>query len=143
MTYATLQQLETRFGSQLLVQLTDRAGSATGEIDTAIVAQELGNTDAVINGYLAGRYRLPLEGDVPELLVDLALTIAIYKLHPFSPNEKIKDDYEGAMRTLRDISAGHIRLQVAGTEPASSGSSGVVVTDRERPLSAETLKGFI
>ncbi|WP_337846248.1 DUF1320 domain-containing protein [Sphingomonas sp.] len=143
MTYATLQQLETRFGSQLLVQLTDRAGSATGEIDADIVAQELGNTDAVINGYLAGRYRLPLEGDVPELLVDLALTIAIYKLHPFSPNEKIKDDYDGAMRTLRDIGAGHIRLQVAGIEPASSGSSGVVVTDRERPLSAETLKGFI
>lgn len=143
MTYATLQQLETRFGTQLLVQLTDRGADATGEIDAGIVAQELSNTDAVINGYLAGRYRLPLEGEVPDLLIDLALTIAIYKLHPFSPEQKIKDDYDGAMRTLRDIGAGHIRLQVAGVEPTSSGSSGVQVTDRERPLSAETLKGFI
>ncbi len=142
MTYATLQQLETRFGKQLLVQLTDRAEIATGEIGTAIVAQELGNTDAEIDSFLAGRYRLPLT-EVPPLLVDLALTIAIYKLHPFSPEPKIKEDYEAALKALAQIASGARRLPVEGIEPASSGASGVVVTDRERPLTAESLKGFI
>lgn len=142
MTYATVQQLRGRFSDQLLVQLTDRGDVATGVVDEAIVAGELANTDAVINGYLAGRYRLPLES-VPELLVDLALTIAIYKLHNFSPEPKIKDDYDAAMKALRDISSGAIRLQVAGIEPTSSGSSGVQVIDRERPLTPENMIGFV
>jgi len=142
MPYATLQQLVTRFGERTLVQLTDRADAPTGAIDEALVAQELANTDAVINGYAGVRYRLPLD-PVPALVTDLALVIAIYKLHVFAPDPKVKDDYDQALRTLKDISAGNVRLDAAGIEPASSGASGVQYVDRERPLSPESLHGFI
>jgi hypothetical protein len=56
----------------------------------------------MIDGYLAGRYQLPLT-EVPPLVVDLAQVIAIYKLHPFEPDPKISNDYNQALKTLRDI----------------------------------------
>lgn len=142
MTYASQAMLEKRFGPAMLVELTDRADPPTGQIDADLVAQELGNTDAVINGYVGNRYRLPLD-PTPDLVTDLALVIAIYKLHRYAPDPKIKDDYEQAIRTLEHISAGKVKLDAAGIEPAPSGASGVQFIDRERPLSPETLRGFI
>ena len=141
MTYATLDHLLDRYGSGLLLQLTDRGELATGRIDTDIVERALLDTDAAINARL-GRYQFPLS-DVPELLVDLAQSIAIYKLHRFKPDPKIEADYAEAMRTLRDISTGVVTLEIAGAEVPGTAGNGVRITDRERPLTAENLKGFI
>jgi phage gp36-like protein len=142
MDYVTQQQLVDRFGERLLLQLTDRATPPAGEIDAAAVADRIRDAGAVIDGYLAGRYQLPL-GDVPDLVRDLALSIAIYKLHPFAADPKIEADYNGALRTLRDIATGTIRLSVAGIEPTGSQASGVQYVDRERPFTPENLRGFI
>lgn len=142
MTYASLQQLIDRFGEQVLLDLTDRASPAVGAIDPAVVDRALADTDAAIDGYLAGRYALPLV-DVPPRVVDLALTIAIYKLHPFEPDPKITRDYEQAMKALLAIARGEERLPLAGAEPAATGNSGVVTNDRERPFTEDNLKGFI
>lgn len=142
MSYATLQQLTDRFGEQLLLNLTDRAQPPAGEIDAAVVTRALTDTDAAIDGYLAGRYALPL-AQVPPRVVDLALTIAIYKLHPFEPDPKITRDYEQAMKALQAIGRGDERLPLEGAEPAATGNSGVVTNDRERPFTEDNLKGFI
>lgn len=141
MTYATLDLLLDRYGSGLLVQLTDRDEVATGQIDADIVERALLDTDAAINGYL-GRYQRPLT-EVPELLVDLAQVIAIYKLHRFKPDPKIEDDYKEAMRMLRDIANGIVTLSIAGAEVPGTEGNGVRITDRERPLTEANMKGFI
>lgn len=141
MTYATLDHLTDRYGADLLVQLTDRGAIATGQIDADVVARALEDTDRFIDGFL-GRYILPLT-DVPGLLTDLAQAIAIWKLHRFKPDEKIEADYRDAQRALRDLSMGVITLSVAGVVPAGTGGGGARITDRERPLTAENLKGFI
>ena len=142
MSYASQEQLEDRFGERLLIQLTDRSTVPTGVIDPAVVARALADTDAVIDGYLAGRYALPL-AETPPLLADLAQAIAIYKLHPFAPDAKIEQDYKDAIATLNRIATGTVRLELAGVEPESSGAAGVETIDRERPLTPENLKGFI
>lgn len=142
MSYATQAQMIERFGERMLVELTDRGDVATGAIDAAAVARALSDTDAVIDGYLAARYKLPLVETPPQLL-DLALSIAIWKLHPSEPDPKIAEDYKGAMKALVQISNGTVRLPAAGVEPASGGSAGVVTIDRDRELSPESLKGFI
>ncbi|RWR26791.1 DUF1320 domain-containing protein [Sinirhodobacter populi] len=141
MTYATLQHLTDRYGEDLLVQVTDRGATATGAIDADVIDRALVDTDEMINGYL-GRYRLPLT-DTPGLLVDIAQVIAIWKLHRYAPDPKIEADYKDALRALRDISTGAITLSVAGVEPAGTGGSGARITDRERPLTADNLKGYI
>lgn len=142
MSYASLAQLIDRFGERMLVQLTDRESPPTAEVVEAVVDQALADTDAVIDGYLGGRYALPLATVVP-LLVDLALAIAIYKLHPYKPDPKIEKDYDGALRMLRDIANGTIRLSAAGLEPEARGDAGVQTNDRERPFTDENMKGFI
>ncbi len=142
MPYATLQQLTDRFGARMLVELTDRGELATGVIDQAAVDRALADADAAIDARLLGRYRLPL-AVVPALLVDLALAVAIYKLHAHSPDPKIRLDYEDALRTLAGIATGAVRLDIQGVEPATTGGGGARVTDRERPFSADTMKGFI
>lgn len=142
MSYATISMLTARYGERLLLQLTDRATPPAGAVDSAIVDAALGDTDAVIDGYLAGRYALPLS-ETPPLLADLAQAIAIYKLHSFLPDPKIDQDYKDAIAALDKIARGVVRLPLAGVEPQGTDLSGVVTTDRERPFSPENLKGFI
>lgn len=142
MPYANVDQLTDRFGERMLLQLTDRAQPPTGLIDQEVVDRALANTDAVIDGYLAGKYRLPLS-EVPPLVIDLAEVIAIYKLHPSEPDPKIAKDYEHALKTLLQISQGAVKLPAAGVEPAAAGGSGVRTNDRERPFTEENLRGFV
>lgn len=142
MTYATQDDLVKRYGEDALRDLTDRAAPPAGAIDADVVTLALEDADAAIDGYLKGRYALPLTA-VPPLLRDLAQAIAVYKLHRDSVAGKIRDDYTDALKTLDLISKGTIRLDVAGIEPAASGSSGVRTTDRDRPLTNQNLRGFI
>lgn len=142
MPYASPQQLIDRFGERLLVGLTDRGAVATGTIDAAVVARALADTDALIDGHLGRRFRLPIAA-VPALLADLALEIAFYKLHVHTPDDKVAEDYKLARRTLEQIAAGTIALDLAGTEPATTGGGGARVTDRARPMTAETMKGWV
>lgn len=142
MPYTSTSDLEARYGSQLLIELTDRDAPATGAIVQSVVDRALSDTDAVIDGYLAVRYTLPLS-EVPALIADLAQAIAIYKLHVFMPDPKIEADYEAALRSLRDISAGKIRLPVDGGVAEGTAGTGARITDRERPMTEDNLKGFI
>lgn len=142
MAYTTLQELTDRYGAALLVSLTDRGEVATGQIDQDVVDRAVADADAEIDGYLKGRYRLPLV-DTPPLVASLSRKITIWNLHTFDAPEKIEKDYKGACAKLKDIASGLAVLDVAGIEPKSSGSSGVQVTDRERPFTADSLKGLI
>lgn len=142
MTYVTQAQLEDRYGTRLLIQLSDRETSATGAIVTAVVDRAIADTDAMIDGYLQGRYALPL-AEVPPLLTDIAGAIAIWKLHRKVADDKIRLDYEDAVRRLQEIARGTIRLTVDGDEPAGGSSGGVETNSPERPFTTETLKGYI
>lgn len=142
MTYATLAGLLDRYGEAVIIGVTDRAEPPAGVVDQGVVDRALVGTDAVIDASLAMRYRLPLT-QVPPVVADIALSIAIYKLHRFAVDQKIKDEYDQALKDLADIAAGRKKLDLAGLEPASSGAGGVVTTDRVRPLSADTMGGFI
>lgn len=142
MTYATQANLADRFGEAMLVALTDRGAVATGTIDAAVIDRALADTDAMIDASVSRLYQMPLT-TVPPRLVDLALQIAIYKLHVNMPDEKITRDYDAAVKTLDKIADGSERIPAAGIEPASSGAQGVRTTDRERPFTEASMKGFI
>ena len=143
MSYVTLSQLTDRFGEQMLIALTDRGADALGVVDTDVINRALAETDALIDGYLSGRYALPLS-TTETLLVGVAGAIAIYTLHRYEAPEKIAADYKMAIRTLEQLSNGTIKLTAAGVEAPSTGTTGVQITDRERPFTEDNLKnGFI
>ncbi|MBO3704268.1 MAG: DUF1320 domain-containing protein, partial [Candidatus Accumulibacter sp.] len=78
MSYATQPDLVARFGLQELIEQTDRVNAAV--IDAAVVDRELAYASAVIDGYLAARYVLPLP-TVPDLLVGLCCDLVRYALY--------------------------------------------------------------
>ena len=142
MAYTSAALLIERFGESLIIQLTDRAEAPTGAVVASVITQALTDTDAVIDGYVAGKYALPMV-ETPPLIADIALLIAIYKLHIYQPDPKIELDYKMALKSLEGIRDGNIRLPVAGVAAAGTGGTGARVTDRKRPFEASKMTGFI
>lgn len=142
MAYCTLAQLADRYSTAMLVGLSDRDGEAPDEPDAALFARVIADADALIDGYLKVRYALPL-ASTPRLVTDLSQRVAVYYAHGQVAPDKIRKDYEDALKTLRDVAAGLIRLDVAGAEPAPSGAAEVRTNEPHRPMTADTMKGYI
>jgi len=139
MTYATQQDLVDRFGSDELIQLTDRAN--IGSIDSTVVSRALGDADAEINGYLAAQYSLPLPS-VPAVLVRLACDIARYQLSADRVTESVRDRYKDAVVFLKSLSKGEAQLGVATGQSAVTSESGVSFTGPDRIFSRSTLRDY-
>jgi phage gp36-like protein len=130
MTYATLSDLVTRYGSDELAQRTDRIAGNT--IDQTVIDRALSDADAEIDSSLAARYTLPV-ASVPPLLVRVACTIARYHLHDEAATQRIREDYEDALKVLAEIRSGARLLPLAaadggGTAAADKSTGGVVST---------------
>jgi phage gp36-like protein len=126
MTYATQNDLATRYGERELVQVTDKARPPAGIVDAAVVADALRDADAEIDARVGIRYVVPLPDPVPSIVVDTACRIARYKLHEDKATEKVRKDYEDALKFLADVAAG--RANLPGVPDAASG--GVAVGGR-------------
>lgn len=114
MPYATTQDLIDRFSEEELIQLTDR--DSTGVIDADVLARALADTDGEIDGYLSGRYALPL-AEVPPVLVWVASDISRYHLYDDAAPDQVRTRYEDARRYLEKVADGKVQLGL----PASSG----------------------
>lgn len=129
MTYATQADLEARFKQQELIELTDEAGA--GVIDAAAIAVALADADAEINGYLAGRYSLPLAQTSDEL-VRLACDIVRYKLYDTRATEQVKARYDEAIRKLRDVASGKASLGIDQASQAVAVAGGATISSGGR-----------
>ena len=138
MSYVTQQHLIDRVGEDSLISLTDRA--ATGSIDTAVLNRVIGDTDALIDGFVKKRYALPL-ATVPPLLTGLAADIALYLLHNFSAPDDVRRRYDDALARLKDISDGRIALDVGGDAPAAEPSL-AEFTGPDRVFSRDKMTGW-
>jgi len=79
MPYASLPDFVDAFGTQLSIELTNLEDPTATTVNTAAFDRAAADGDGLINSYLAGRYRLPLE-TVPPLILGIALDIYRYKL---------------------------------------------------------------
>jgi len=124
MVYATPDDLVARFGAAELLERTDLHG--TGEFDAVTVGRALDDSAALIDGYLASRYPLPL-AQVPALLVALCCDLARYALCADAAPDLVKDRRNDAIGQLRDIAAGRVRLAVGQPEAAAPAGLAAVV----------------
>jgi phage gp36-like protein len=120
--YANQANLIDRYGQRELVQVTDKAVPPTGGIVAAVVDRALADADAEIDARLGLRYAVPLTAPVPPLVIDIACRIARYKLHEDRPSDKIRRDYEDAVKLLVDVAAG--KAMIPGLAAPLPGSSG-------------------
>jgi phage gp36-like protein len=139
MTYATEQDLIDRYGEEELIQLTDRAN--VGAIDSAVLARAIADADAEIEGYLVGRYALPL-ASVPPLLARLACDIARYHLYDDAPLEQVRTRYEDARAHLKGIANGTVQLGLPASAGAAPVSGSPEVDAPDRVFSRDTLERY-
>lgn len=128
MTYATLSDLIDRFGAEELTQLTDRDG--VGDLGQAVIDQALADAGAVIDGYLAGRYTLPLT-PVPAILVGYACDLARERLYKDAATETVIRRADDARRFLALVGQGKLFL---GVQPEPAGAAGVAWSAPERVM---------
>lgn len=117
MAYATLADLVARYGEEEVKQRTDRTGA--GAIDAAVAQRALDDATAEIDGYLASRYTLPLP-TVPAHLARIACAIARYRLWEDLASERVRQDYEDAVKLLAAIARGTVSLGLPATLPPES-----------------------
>lgn len=143
MGYAVQADLEAAIDQQKLVELTD--DEKTGAVNAGRLARALADADAVIDGYLRGRYAVPL-ATTPPFVRYIAVSLAIYGLferrsHLFEMPEWLKERFKNAKENLRAIRDGKLDL---GVDPPPPKGGAIVATTSgpERVFTEETLKDF-
>lgn len=110
--YCTLDDIEKHTSTPTLIQLTSDDGQEM--VDKTVVEESILYSSALIDGYLRGRYSLPLNICFPLLRV-LAVDLSVYRLYSRRMRnempEVIETAYKNAIATLRDIQKGVISLQ--------------------------------
>ena len=123
MSYTTAAELVSRYGEVELIQLSDRGGS--GLLDDTVIAQAIGDADAEIDRFLAGRYAVPLV-PVPDVIARAAQELARYFLFAAAGAvpDIVKDRYAATVRWLELVGKGSLAL---GIEPAAPPTGGDAV----------------
>lgn len=110
--YATVEDFVARIGEVEAVELTDR--EEVGEINRMVLDTALSDSASQIDGYLSGRYSLPLM-TVPQNLVRICCDLARYRLAGVSHTpitEEIESRYKLCIKELESISKGVVSLGV-------------------------------
>lgn len=127
MSYASSADMIARFGERELVELTDRVGA--GVPDAALIQRALDDAASEIDGYLRGRYALPL-ATVPPVLRRIACDIARYLLAAERATDEIRWRYERGLKILDGIAAGRVHFALA---QAGGGGGSMEVSVGSRP----------
>ncbi|MDD5611876.1 MAG: DUF1320 domain-containing protein [Gallionella sp.] len=121
MAYVTTAQLISEFGESALIALTDK--SRQGVIDQVALDRAVASAEATVNGYVGGRYTLPLL-PVTEDVVGAMFAIVRYILDGENGNEAVAKRHAAAIVWLKDVSAGRAVLSgVAALAPVAPASS--------------------
>lgn len=144
MSYATAQDVINRYPNRDLVQLTNEDPTAT-TVNSTPITQALTDASAEIDGYIEGRFTLPL-ADPPAVLNRLATDIAMYRMQSLRPLHDLEDArkrYDDAVAVLSKVAAGELTLGLAadGKEPPLAASV-ETVQGPDRVFNRGNLKGY-
>ncbi|HWH86352.1 MAG TPA: phage protein Gp36 family protein [Pseudomonas sp.] len=165
MAYISVSDLLDRYGTEEILQRTDKTELVSEELMEAAVAgedlsgyppeeqaavadairlAEIAANDAtdLINGYIAGRYQLPLM-PVPGVLIRLCSEVARYNLYDDAPTEAIQDRKTATLKTLRDIADGRLSLGADKLGAAPQTAQSAVMVSDGRVFGRESTGGFI
>ncbi len=142
MPYASQTDMTKRFGEQDLILLTEREDSPQDVINTDVLEQAINDASAEIDGYLAGRYTLPLQV-VPKVLQRLCCDIARYFLGTDNAPEHITERYQNAIKFLKAVGKGELSLGVADNGAKAQTSDTAIMQSAGSVFARDKSKGFI
>lgn len=138
MPYANPSDMVTAFGQAEMVQLTDTGEPRLDDVNLAVLGKALADASALIDGYLVGRYPLPL-ADVPEVLRVHCRGLARYLLMTNTPDERAKLDFKAATDFLGRVAAGTISLVPPAQAQVPSGMGPVAFVTGQKVFAREDL----
>ena len=110
--YCTIDDIEKHTSSPTLIQLSSDDGQEA--VNRVVVEEAILYASTLIDGYLRGRYSLPLDTHFPLLRI-IAIDLSVYRLYSRRMRnempEVIETAYKSAIATLRDIQKVVISLQ--------------------------------
>ena len=110
--YCTIDDIEKHTSSPTLIQLSSDDGQEA--VNRVVVEEAILYASTLIDGYLRGRYSLPLDTHFPLLRI-IAIDLSVYRLYSRRMRnempEVIETAYKSAIATLSDIQKGVISLQ--------------------------------
>lgn len=126
MAYCTKVDIINTVPEEQLKQLTD--DNSIDSIDDEKLNECIRKADTTIDGYLRGRYDLPLTV-VPESIKSISIGLTTYYLFNrgllLTLPESIKEMYTEAMRVLKDTQSGKFTPFEATAEPEFFGTTKV------------------
>ena len=136
---AALADLNRRMGADCVLA---QASLSDGTLDTDKVNQALADASAEVEGYLAGRYLLPLQ-NVPEIVVRICCDMAWFYLHGVLPPQSVKDKFERAKELLSAINKGNINLGLDTTGSPMQNTDAAEMVSQPVVWRRERFGGFI
>lgn len=148
MSYATRELAELQYGTTTVALACTHEGAA----DYAAFDRHLQVATDEIDGYLLGRYELPL-ATPPAIFASLCVDIALYRasLNADVRTDEMRKRYDDALEYLRAIAVGKIKLKidVDTTEVNQSQQARVVegrsitTTEYARYFTPENVRGVL
>lgn len=110
--YCTLADLETTYGEQDLILLTDRTNKPPTTVDTDVIDRAIADVTGEIDMHLHTRYKLPLS-NVPSILTRIACSLTYAALHTrVSSDHPAKVAAEDKRKLLRGVAKGDLSLGI-------------------------------
>lgn len=112
MAYATIADAETLYGAAYIATVCDR--DLDGSVDTTSFEMQLQVATDQMDGYLLGRYPLPLETP-PAIFKKTCIDIACYNAAPTQDvrTEEMRKRFDDAIRYMEQIACNKIKLKIA------------------------------
>lgn len=142
MAYATIAAMQQRFGERELIYLSERDDEPVDVINIAVIEQAITDASDVIDGYLAGRYELPLV-TVPNLLEQFCCDIARYKLGTNDTPEHIETRNKEAIKFLTSVAKGELSIGVNALGQDAKVQNTATIQSAGSVFAREKTKGFI
>ncbi len=139
--YCTKGDILDMLEEDKLEQLTD--DEYAGAVNDARVDKAIADACGVVDGYLGGRYRLPL-AIVPPIISKCAADIAIYNLFSrrMGPPEDRRDRYKDAVALLTRVASGSISLGVEDPDGTPKPAEAPRMTAPSPVFGRDRMRGF-
>lgn len=143
--YCASQDIEKQITHETLVQLTNDT-SPQDTVDDSVTYEAILYSSTLIDGYLRGKYSLPLDTHFPLLRI-IAIDLSIYRLYgrrlQADMPESILAQYKEAIKTLEKIQKGTIALELENSQETLQ--SNEYLTNKnasDRMFNHEVLNGY-
>lgn len=143
--YATVTDMIARFGETHMIRLSRPEDRTAETVDAVKIETALADVSAVIDGYIRGRYFVPIVTP-PAEIVRAACVLARYDLaqgEHMEPSDEMEKARKDVIGWLENISRELVNLDIPAAQPVGPAvGSGPRMSDRERIVTFDTLRGF-